>query len=168
MTRNSFLVLLFLLFVSACGEVSTSPIEEPQVELSSAQPAVSSWESWSFFIPPMCGSPPLVNTGQLDIHRTARFVSNPDGSTSYRERINSARGTVWDVLGNEYVLQQRSSNHSTSDTNGAQVSLSTFIFKVVPKGSGPVQNLEITLQVTWDPINGLQLSSSWTVVCRGG
>lgn len=167
MFRISFLALFLGLFLSACGEVPTSPTEEKTgIELS-AQPATSNWYSWPFSLPPMCGSPPLVN-GLMDVHIVGRFVLNPDGSASYREHLNSARGRAWDVLGNEYILKQMSTNQQEYETNGSFISVSTFIWKVVPKGQGPVQNLELTLQISWDPINGFQIGSSATTTCRGG
>ncbi len=166
---RKLLALLAVLFVSACADMPTSPTDEVSVSFSNgkAQPARSDWYTWSFFLPPMCGSPALVD-GLIDVHIVGRFVTNPDGTTSYREHLNSARGTAEDVLGNEYVLIQRASNHNESELDGSFVSQSTFIFKVVPKGSGPVQNLELGLEISWDPVAGFQVSSSATITCRGG
>lgn len=167
MFRNSFLALFLALFVSACGEVPTSPTEEKVLVELSAQPAGSNWYSWEFFLPPMCGSPALVN-GFIDVHIVNRFVTYPDGSTHAWDRLNSARGRAWDVLGNEYVLKQMASTQQDYNTDGSYLSVSTFSFKVVPKGQeGPVQNLELTLRISFDPVVGFQFSSSAEINCRG-
>jgi len=169
MFRNSFLTLLLALFLSACGgESITSPTQEKALfKLSSAQPATSRWEVWPFNVPALCGQPTLVN-GFVDVHIAGRFVINSDGSAAYREHLNSARGRIWDVLGNEYVLIQLGSAQQNYEADGSFVSVTTSKFKVVAKGNGPVQNLELWLRFSWDSVNGFQAVSSADITCRGG
>ncbi len=158
---RKMLALCAMMFIAACG--NALPTEPVRAEMS-AQSATSEWADWSINWFSLCGPTQFVE-GTYRIHFTRKFVVNPDGSTSYRERFNVAGGRLFDTQDREYVFQNIGGGwqETTSTSGEAQY---TYSFRIIPKGGGgTMEVLILTLNLRWDE-TGFYVTSSSATTCR--
>ena len=175
MFRKVFFLSVLALFVVACGSdantifepetqldlISTSELEVVRVENS------NTWEVWPFTWRGTCTTRQFL-PGTYRVHLQTQMKYYSDGSVSYRQHLNSAGGTIWDVFGNEYVLQQITKFTMEGSALGDQYILVKTSFRVISK-SAEVPNefadLTLTMHIRSDGSN--EIISSVVNNCRG-
>jgi hypothetical protein len=171
MRTTRSLLTVALIAATACGN-PTSPADAPQkfpVEaniVSAVKPVnTNEWQTWNFQWFSLCSNTQFVN-GLVNVHLQHQWRTTQDGIVIFTEHLNVGDGRAWDSLGNEYILQNISTQKQITLPQDDYTMQFEAVFRVVSRGSAPneVLNMKFNLQQT---AGVFTFSFSSSTQCKG-